>query len=155
MIDFWIFIFFRWFYNSEIPISLIAAIREIGISLLWNHILVRNFFDHVTKNYVTLDSGGVGRATDYLHLRKHQVGDARSHQNGLRAPLELYFRIFSIWYNIFCKFYHFEPPTYENPLMCFKSYLKEKIALSPKLWPIWFGNLAPNCDFPLQMSIHL
>ena len=39
--------------------------------------------------------------------------------------------------------------------MCFKTYLKEKVTLSTKLWPIWFRNLAANRNFPLEMGTHL
>ena len=42
----------------------------------------KKFLEALTKNDVTLDSEGVGRATDYLHLRKHRVGHAWSHRSG-------------------------------------------------------------------------
>ena len=59
-----------------------------------------------TKNDVTLGSGGVGRATDYLYLEKHRVGHAWNHRSG-SWPYGLDFSTGIL----FCKFSRPETPT--------------------------------------------
>ena len=58
----------------------------------------------LTKNDVTLGSGGVGRATGYQNIHKNDVGDTGSTQSDVWGTLEAFPRLSSVF---FCKFYRF------------------------------------------------